>query len=624
LTRIFFLTAACFFTDNGGKQPHFPNVMKLFSHIPILSLRVVPHTVRRFLRGASFLATLGAAVLVLPDNARAADDDDEEELASRCRASVPPDTKSNRDNLRLRVGDTAPELRFTDLDGKPRLLSELRGKPVLLDLWSAWCSPCRDEFPNIREIHETFGEKITVLSVSLDDELDIAKNFVVKHQTEMPWSQGHVPKDSYKEAYVNYNLSTLPSCFLIDANGKIVARELRDKETKKAVELFLQNKLKPADESRATIGGIVVDDARNPIEGADVLLFLRRDGNLEKGVPNAHVGYEIKTNKDGRWSCNAFPGAHIGWVRVFHPECEKRNKAEKTDGLYMQHKDFREAADFELLYKQEYKNTLIRGVAVTGVVKDEAGNPIANAEVFMGYGRIPFQKTGADGKFHFTHGEGLDVWLKAAAKGFSPDLRKFKMPDKATDVEFVLKPAKTIKGVVLDDDGKPLAGAGVVLKRWRDGDFFDYSRGGCIRADSQGRFTINDMPEDEIEVYIWQDGSTFFDERFSIRYDKENKIVATRSKSAFRVKMLDAETGEKTRGAIRAGIAPKTADETPMNPYLYTSQNPLLLALDQKPSKEISAVKIIVCVEGYEPKIIDSLPLTNKQQDVVVKLEKKL
>jgi thiol-disulfide isomerase/thioredoxin len=588
---------------------------------------VVPHTVRRFLRGASFLAAFGAAAFVLPDNARA----DDNETLSSCPIGAPPGTEPNRDNLRPLIGDTAPELRFTDLDGKPRLLSELRGKPVLLDFWATWCAPCRDEFPNLRGVHEAFGEKVTVLSINLDDALRTAKSFVAKRQTEMPWSHGHVPKNLYKEAYLNYNLRGLPACFLIDANGKIVARELRGKKTKETVELFLQNKLKPADESRATIGGIVVDDAGNPIEGASIKFYVRRNDNPEKGVLGAYIFGDAKTGKDGRWSYKAFPGAHHGWLKIYHPAyAESAWRKGRGDGsVYIQSKDFRMTADFEPLYKQEYKHELVRGLDIIGIVKDETGKPIANAEVFMGSGHygnsIPLQKTGTDGKFRFAREKGQHVWLKAAAKGFAPDLKKFTMTDKAAEVEFVLKPAKTIKGIVLDDAGKPLADATVALGKWRGGELFDGLRDGRTKANSKGQFTFKNMPEDEIEISVhhYRKGN-FFREKFSIRHDKENKIVLTRAKTEFRiVKVLDAQTDKPVSGFIEANISPDGTDRDSSSSYWRMDNKvPFTVALEEKLPKDVSKLKLTVRVKGYKEKVITGLPLDNKRQDVVVKLEK--
>jgi peroxiredoxin len=580
---------------------------------------VVPHTVRRFLRGVGFLAAFGAAAFVLSANVRAADDG---ENLSNYPIGASPGSEPNRDNLRPLVGDTAPELRFTDLDGKPRLLSELRGKPVLLNFWATWGVSCRDEFPNLRVVHEILGEKVVVLSVSLDDTLRTAKNFVAKRQTEMPWSHGHVPKNLYKEAYLNYNLRGLPACFLIDADGKIVARELWGKKTKKS-----------ADEDRAPIGGIVVDDAGNPIEGAGVNFYIRRNDDPEESVSNAFILGGAKTGKDGRWSYTAFPGAQLGWLEFYHPEYAEyhwqwHDSRGNTSSLILR-KDFQKAVDFEPLYKREYKHVLYRGITVTGIVKDEAGKPIERAKIFVNpsflNASIPNQiTTDADGKFRLARSKGQTIVLRVVADGFASASEKITMPDKAVNVKFVLKPAKTIRGVVFDDDGKPLAGAHLRLDFLRHGESFKYFNDGNAQTDSQGRFVFENMPEDELVIQVENLGKgDFFQETFSIRSGRENKIIVTRAKTEFRiVKVLDAQTGEPVKGPVVTNISPEKPKKNFPQHWHVNYQIPFTAAWGKKLPKDVSKVKLTVRVQGYKEKVITGLSLDGKRRDLIVKLER--
>jgi uncharacterized GH25 family protein len=275
------------------------------------------------------------------------------------------------------------------------------------------------------------------------------------------------------------------------------------------------------------------------------------------------------------------------------------------------------------------KQVSSREVAITGVVKDEAGKPIKNAEILASSlpysGTIPPLKTDADGKFRFACGEGRTVWLKVLANGFAPDSKKIILSDKAANLEFVLKSAKTIKGVAFDDDGKPLAGVTLRLKALRYGEELSrYFNDGKTQTDSQGRFIFENMPEDKLEVQVEDsEKGNFFRETFPIRSDKENKIVATRAKTEFRiVKVLDAQTGEPVSGFVETNISPEKPNESLSQYWKATSQVPFIATWGEKLPKDVSKVKLTVRVHGYKEKVITGLSLEDKRQDFVVKLER--
>jgi len=133
----------------------------------------------------------------------------------------------------LEVGEKAPEIIQTSLDGDELSLSSLRGKVVLIDFWASWCAPCRKENPLIVETYKKFkdesfknGEGFTVFSVSMDMNRTAWKNAVEKDQLEWP---NHVSdlKGWRNEAAVLYNIRAVPYSLLIDGEGTIVAINLR-------------------------------------------------------------------------------------------------------------------------------------------------------------------------------------------------------------------------------------------------------------------------------------------------------------------------------------------------------------------------------------------------------------
>ena len=127
----------------------------------------------------------------------------------------------------LMPGDEAPDFLITDYEGKEFTLSSLRGQFVLIDFWATWCGPCIAEIPNLEEAFEKFGgDRYTSLGLSVDDKLSDPKAFLNKNPSQ--YLQGYVGyPERYQKIQNHYGIQTIPSIWLIDPNGKIVARDLR-------------------------------------------------------------------------------------------------------------------------------------------------------------------------------------------------------------------------------------------------------------------------------------------------------------------------------------------------------------------------------------------------------------
>jgi peroxiredoxin len=125
------------------------------------------------------------------------------------------------------IGQKAPDFTMNDVDGKPvSLSSKLGPKLLLVDFWAAWCSPCRQENPNIVKVYKEFNKKgFDVFGVSLDQTKDAWVKAIA--DDNLTWT--HVSDLQYwnNAAARVYAVNSIPASFLLDENGTIIARNLR-------------------------------------------------------------------------------------------------------------------------------------------------------------------------------------------------------------------------------------------------------------------------------------------------------------------------------------------------------------------------------------------------------------
>ena len=127
---------------------------------------------------------------------------------------------------KLQIGTKAPEIELISPKGKAIKLSKLKGKVVLIDFWASWCGPCRRENPNVVEAFKKYnktkfknGRGFEVLSVSLDRKKEPWIKGI--EQDGLIWNNHGWDKDQI--ASKDYSVTSIPTAFLVDGNGVIVA-----------------------------------------------------------------------------------------------------------------------------------------------------------------------------------------------------------------------------------------------------------------------------------------------------------------------------------------------------------------------------------------------------------------
>ncbi len=130
------------------------------------------------------------------------------------------------------IGSDAMDFTQNDVNDKPITLSSFKGKYVLVDFWASWCRPCRAENPNVVKVFNRFKDKnFTVLGVSLDQQKEAWLQAISKDK--LAWT--HVSDlQQWNNAVAQlYRVQSIPQNFLIDPNGKIVAKDLHGEDLEK-------------------------------------------------------------------------------------------------------------------------------------------------------------------------------------------------------------------------------------------------------------------------------------------------------------------------------------------------------------------------------------------------------
>ena len=132
------------------------------------------------------------------------------------------------------ISDPRLEIALPTVNGDTLRLSSLKGKVILLDFWASWCGPCRSSNKQLVKLYSRYKNKgFEILGISLDEN---KKDWVKAiNKDKISWLQINDAGGWDAKTAIDWNVFQIPTSFLVDKNGKIVAMDLEKNELEKAL-----------------------------------------------------------------------------------------------------------------------------------------------------------------------------------------------------------------------------------------------------------------------------------------------------------------------------------------------------------------------------------------------------
>lgn len=255
-------------------------------------------------------------------------------------------------------------------------------------------------------------------------------------------------------------------------------------------------------EKAVAIGGIVQDEAGNPIEGATVEGVVVTNGStdlLGKGQLTPYYNGEIATtDAEGRWQTNTAPSKPMRLqLRFSHPEFVSDRGYGYRGGTWDQ------------LRSLEHIVVLEKGIELHGTVTDPDGQPVAGARVAVGASRFDSKRqvveTDDNGEYRLQKIAAGPTVLTVSSPDWAPDTRTVTAKRDADPADFQLEPPHTVRLRVVDPEGQPIQGVTIIPEEWRGNRSLE-DPFGRKATDADGIWEWHAAPADEIQYSIFMTG----------------------------------------------------------------------------------------------------------------------
>ena len=124
-------------------------------------------------------------------------------------------SETTEDTEYAELGEIAPDIVVTDLEGNNKQLSEYFGKPTIMVFWATWCGYCKDELPALEMLKEKYGDSINILALNGGDSAEDIKDFMEENNYTFETVMVGI------EESIKFDAQSIPVTAILDSEGTI-------------------------------------------------------------------------------------------------------------------------------------------------------------------------------------------------------------------------------------------------------------------------------------------------------------------------------------------------------------------------------------------------------------------